>query len=67
VHFFKAIILFSLIVNFLIAQPAYKFNEQGVDKMNKANYIEGIKDFDKAIAKDQNEFESYTVVAVNMH
>jgi tetratricopeptide (TPR) repeat protein len=56
--------IFTLTLSFIfycsLAQPAYVYHDKGMDLLNAGKYAEAIKEFDAAIKKQSDDFESYT-------
>lgn len=54
------LLLCFIIVNAVCySQPAYVFHERGLEKFNNGDYAGALKDFETALQKDKNDFESY--------
>ena len=53
-------LVLAFIFSYSFAQPAYVYHDKGMDLLNAGKYAEAIKEFDTAIKKQSDDFESYT-------
>lgn len=55
-----AAFVLSLSCSYSFSQPAYIYHDKGVDLLKAEKYAEAIKEFNTAIQKQSDDFESYT-------